>query len=41
MLGRGGDWVVWVLAHRVVCAAVVVVLVVWDVVTGCFEGADE
>lgn len=41
MLGPGGDWVRWVLSHRLVCAALVVVLVVWDAVTGFFEGADE
>lgn len=40
MAGRG-DWVLWVLAHRAVCAVVVVALIAWDVVTGFFEGADE
>lgn len=39
--GRGPDWLLWVLGHGWVCWVLIVAVVVRDVVTGDFEGADE
>lgn len=39
--GNGRDWLMWVISHAVVCGVFVLLLLLWDAVTGDFEGAEE